>query len=349
MNDKELLSIENFNVFINRFEFSSPLRGAMIRNNISPQKTMSEYLFDEIGVTKTPEDIRYLTKEDSLKIILNSKDIKPEDRQKWLKDFQAESDLFLKRHETGIKDYNKKYIEPLQQSQTAILIMDEWKAKDSVYLNVLKLSPGIIYDVIKVRSLDFLFKQGMQGQKEDAKKYLDGISTNIREPFLKEESKRIYNKNFPTEKVTAYELPNTPEAQMFKKIIAPLKGKILLVDLWATSCGPCLSSIKQHKSMREKYKDSKDVDFVFITSVAESPINAYNKLVEEQELTNTHRLTADEYRYLRQLFRFNGIPRYLIVDREGRILNDNASSYNFEDDLKKILEKEAQKILNPNS
>ena len=137
-------------------------------------------------------------------------------------------------------------------------------------------------------------------------------------------------KNFPTESQAAYQLPDTYEANIFKELIAPFKGKILLVDFWATTCGPCISSIRQHKTLRERYKDSPDVDFVFITSENESPLSAYNNFVNEQELTHTYRLTADQYRYMRQLFRFNGIPRYVLVDREGKIIDDNFSSHNLE-------------------
>ena len=73
-----------------------------------------------------------------------------------------------------------------------------------------------------------------------------------------------------------------------------------------------------------------DVDFVFITSEELSPLGAYNNFVKEQELTHTYRINADQYRYLRQLFRFNGIPRYVLVDKEGNMLDDNAIISNLE-------------------
>jgi hypothetical protein len=56
--------------------------------------------------------------------------------------------------------------------------------------------------------------------------------------------------------------------------------------------------------------------------------------VEEQELIHTYRLTEDQYHYMRQLFRFNGIPHYVLVDGEGKIIDDDFSSHNFEHWLK---------------
>ena len=81
-------------------------------------------------------------------------------------------------------------------------------------------------------------------------------------------------------------------------------------------------------------------DFIFITSEDDSPLQRYNEFVAEQELKNTYRINADQYRYLRQLFRFNGIPRHVLVDKEGRILDNNIdyfTPYGF--DLEKLIKK----------
>ncbi|MDR2683091.1 MAG: TlpA family protein disulfide reductase [Dysgonamonadaceae bacterium] len=225
----------------------------------------------------------------------------------------------------------------VERSTPEEIALERWQLKDSVYTQVLKLKPGIIYDITKVRSLDSSFKNLLKNNKAAAERFLAAMTSGIRESFLNSEADRLFRKNFPEEKRTAYALPDTKEARIFKKIIEPFKGKILHVDFWATTCSPCLYNIKNHKGIREKYKESPDVDFIFITAEDISPLAAYNRFVEEQNLLHSFRLTADDYLHLRQLFRFNGIPHYIIVDREGRILNDDASSYQLEEDLNEIL------------
>jgi len=212
--------------------------------------------------------------------------------------------------------------------------LETWKIEDSLYTNVLKLKPGIVYDVVKIRSLDFTFRQQLKDDKEEAWKVLTALTSDIPESFLRKEADRLFLKYFPEEQRAAYELPDTYEAKIFKDLIAPFKGKALLVDFWSTTCGPCVYNIKQDKTLREKYIDSPDVDFVFITAENESPLNEYEKFVAEQELTHTFRLNADQYRYLRQLFRFNGIPHYVLVDREGKIMNDNLQRDSQEEEIK---------------
>jgi thiol-disulfide isomerase/thioredoxin len=225
-------------------------------------------------------------------------------------------------------------LQPLTREEIAF---EERKITDSLYTEVLKLKPGIIFDITKIRELGINFRGAFKNNKNAAWNLLSSITANITETFLKKEADRIFRKNFPTEEKSAYELSNSYDATIFKELIAPFKGKILLVDFWATTCGPCVYNIKQSKQLREKYKNSQDVEFIFITPDDLSPENAYNNFVKEQELIHTYRIKADHYHYLRQLFRFNGIPRYVLVDKEGRILDDNFSSYQTEMRLKELV------------
>jgi hypothetical protein len=94
------------------------------------------------------------------------------------------------------------------------------------------------------------------------------------------------------------------------------------------------------KDTRAKYAGNPDFDFVFITDDRTSPRNDYDKFVAEQELKNIHRISADEMNYLRQLFKFNGIPRYIVINKEGNVCNDDFQMHNFEFELPKYLSKQ---------
>src|SRR5690606_36363644 len=117
----------------------------------------------------------------------------------------------------------------------------------------------------------------------------------------------------------------------------PYKGKILFVDFCATSCGPCVAMIQRMKDTREKYKDHPDFDFIFITDDRSSPEKRYDNFVEEQALDKTYRIALEDFYYLRELFKFNGIPRYIVIDKEGKILDDDFEMYKFESELEKVL------------
>jgi hypothetical protein len=61
--------------------------------------------------------------------------------------------------------------------------------------------------------------------------------------------------------------------------------------------------------------------------------------VEEQSLKNIYSLSVDDFNYLRQLFKFNGIPRYVVIDKEGNVIYDNFPIRNFEPFLENIMPK----------
>ena len=338
MDNKELLSTQVFSAFINRLEFCQPLMNAQhsVYEAMRPEKTYTQYLFEELNLQKTPEDEALSLMNDSFDAKVNSQDVTQEERDEFLEEYRLLSEKFDERYQQHWDAYETKYVDIIEQLTQVEIELKKLRLADSIYTNVLKLKPGIVYDVTKIRSLDFRFREVLKDDKEVARSFLTSVTTDIPEQFLKREADRLFQKTFSEESQEPYELPDTYEANIFKELIAPFKGKFLLVDFWATTCGPCIYNIRQTKTLREKYKDSQDVAFVFITSDYESPLSAYDKFVDEQELTNTYRLNADQYRYLRQLFRFNGIPHYVLVDREGKILDDNYRSHNFDHWLREM-------------
>jgi thiol-disulfide isomerase/thioredoxin len=209
--------------------------------------------------------------------------------------------------------------------------LEEWIENDRK-MDTLGLPSSFVFEVAKVRSLLYALSQMSE---EEAGRYLFDLKKGISQPFLRQEADRILQIVHPEEPVTAYEIPEGKGGTIFHQIIDPLKGKKLVVDFWGIFCGPCIASIKSGKEMREKYTAEGLIDFIYVTSESESPKDRYDKFVEEHGLKHTVRLSDDDYAYMRQLFAFNGIPRYVLLDEEGRVLDDNFMMYNFEYEFSK--------------
>lgn len=106
------------------------------------------------------------------------------------------------------------------------------------------------------------------------------------------------------------------DEDLFASIIAPFRGKTILVDFWETWCGPCRNANELMTPLKEELKD-KDIVYIYLASES-SPAGIWENMIVG--LKGEHyRLNEKQSRYLQNTFGVEGVPTYLIVDPEGNI------------------------------
>jgi thiol-disulfide isomerase/thioredoxin len=115
---------------------------------------------------------------------------------------------------------------------------------------------------------------------------------------------------------TVNEIPKTEADKLFESIIQKYRGKVILVDFWATWCSPCMSAMEDIKPLKEELA-GKEVSFVYITNHT-SPENAWKNKIPDIKGEH-YRVSPDEWNYLSSKFSIGGIPFYVIVDKNGSI------------------------------
>jgi len=98
--------------------------------------------------------------------------------------------------------------------------------------------------------------------------------------------------------------------------IDSFKGKYVLVDFWASWCGPCRKAIPEIKQLYSKYKES---GFEVLSVSVDTDNAAWRKAMSEENMPWAQVLSPDKNKTLSS-FMIIGIPTLYLIDREGKIV-----------------------------
>ena len=345
LDDKTILADEKADVFTNRFEFMAPLQKAYsdeVEGSVEipftyPEKPLLTFL-KEKGVKLNAEQEAIRQKQEKLagqEIKITLAELQEDDRK---------TSALFKQEEKLVKEYmdyiNKQKPSQKEKSQqeedrASIAMEQKYEEKKNAIIARLCNTPNpLLWQIAKVRRLTYDLQNIKT--KTIAREYIDSLKQEFTAPFLVAETEQLFENAYPSEDAKSYQLPEGKATDIFRNIIKNHPGKVLFVDFWATSCGPCRSGIEATADLRKKYKDHPEFQFIYITGERESPAGAYKQYVEKHlKGEASYYVTGTEYNYLRQLFHFNGIPHYELVEKDGSISNEKLSSYSIGQYLKK--------------
>lgn len=159
-----------------------------------------------------------------------------------------------------------------------------------------------------------ILKRAYKKEKKDAAGFENYITALEQEIYLK--IKEELRKSMVKETTPSFGLLDLDG----KKVnIADLKGKVVVVDFWATWCGPCKASFPAMQKMVTKYKDDNQVKFIFIDTWEKETNKEKNAAAYIASNKYTfHVLIDNDYEVVEQ-FKVEGIPAKFVIDKEGFI------------------------------
>lgn len=134
----------------------------------------------------------------------------------------------------------------------------------------------------------------------------------------------------------------SPETSSFQTLYNEnFKGKVVYVDFWGTTCGPCLQEFRDFtKPLKDKYKLRRDISYLY---VAQGNKYLWHKQIKKYKVEGTHVfVNLNQYESLYMQSTNDSIvlmPHYLIIDKKGIIVERNAKQPSDRDSLYAQLDK----------
>ena len=141
------------------------------------------------------------------------------------------------------------------------------------------------------------------------------------EPF----SQRMMQVLKPIEPSLAWSKPGTA-APDFKGItpndkwlaLSDLRGRVVVIDVWATWCAPCLRMMPYFRELEKELADP-DLAFLSVCVGASPEKDLWLKLVNDHHLSGNVVFVDSWTRGFAEDFKVTNVPRFIIIDRQGRV------------------------------
>ncbi|NMN37124.1 redoxin domain-containing protein [Pedobacter sp. SG918] len=149
----------------------------------------------------------------------------------------------------------------------------------------------------------------------------DAYAASIRKAYLENLSKQL-TKDIVKEPAAPFSLTDLNGKQVS---LADYKGKIVILDFWATWCGPCKASFPAMQMAVNKYKDDENVKFLFIHTwekVADPVKDAADYIKGKKysfEVLMDLKDAQTKVNKVVSSYKVNGIPAKFVIDAAGNV------------------------------
>lgn len=230
----------------------------------------------------------------------------------------------------NLTDFDARYLnlneyEAYIPSAVATLGMEGGITKDYKQITEKQLA-YIKANIQDIKLVEYLVNKAVYGYVESAGPAdADGLITTFREFVKTPESVQKFDELCGRWAKIA--VGNPSPSFKYKDItskevaLEDLKGKLVYIDVWATWCGPCRGEIPHLQALEHAYA-GKDIYFVSIS--CDQDKNAWQEMVKKEELGGIQ-LHMDGDKSFMEAYLIRGIPRFILLDREGKIVSGDMS------------------------
>lgn len=117
---------------------------------------------------------------------------------------------------------------------------------------------------------------------------------------------------------------NLPDTEGKMHSLKDYRGKVVYIDFWATWCGPCKREIPYMTKLEEEYAGNTDIVFISVSTDKEADKQKWLDMVKEKGMKGVQLFTGDLKDQISNPYHINAIPRFVLIDRNGNLVNGDA-------------------------
>ena len=193
----------------------------------------------------------------------------------------------------------------------------------------LKLQDPALRDLYTSISLYRRFKdRGIEFIEPQLKRYEHAVKDEkLKKKVLSvyEKQMKVLHKAALSHKSVIHSSEQLQGPELFKTMIEKYKGKVIYLDLWATWCAPCIAEMDNSKKLREKFNSDKVV-FLYVC-INSSNTKTWKDIIALKIMKGeNYFLDINQSKVVSEQFRVSSIPRYILIDKKGKVVLGNAPS-----------------------
>lgn len=220
--------------------------------------------------------------------------------------------------------------------------------------NALNLSYGNIIKYFNGRTKEYLLADLLYSYANNAQLVVNGnlyasiwhksfdqiINPFYRSWMIKSFSKFFkVNKPFPQNVLNDVLIDSLGGQIKLRDVLSKYKGKPVLLDFWATWCGPCRTEFDDGHKVVEEFK-AKGYQFLYISIDKLNDLDKVKSNAQQYGFFNSNYVVTGEKKSVLGTFLIiNSIPRYVLLDRDGVIKNLNVPKPSNELTFKSVMSK----------